>query len=479
MSAVLDDAPLAALAQELGAFRGEVAEAVDGLVSGVLELQAHRIEPLEARVQSLERQASQLLALSAAINRVSNELNLERSCRSLAEMSRMAPKSRSVVFVGRWHFGDNLKYAWLAALARAQAAGYDCWYLPPDAKQEALVRSLGANCLPWSWRDWTSEHFQLAQRTAVLVIADHFFSAAYHPNPYAPAMFAGASWVQLWHGISIKEVALRYPTTLRGMSPFRAESLASCGRYAAFVGSSEAAQPEWRRWFAFDRYASTGYPRNDVLMRAPTERDLLNVDMNALDAARRTRAAGGRVVLYVPTFRDKQLGTWLHGVGLDAIADALAQRGDRLFVNLHPLEHPEQAALAKRYPQLLFVREHCDLYPLLREVDLMITDYSSLMFDFLPLNQPLLFYRPDHATYVDDSRPLYDAKVAQLPGAVCESSAALIAALQGDPAALDAPYAPIRAELLARLFDRVDGRAAERVLALIESELERRLAPQH
>ena len=63
-------------------------------------------------------------------------------------MSRFAPKSRTVVFVGRWHFGDNLKYAWLAALEHAEAAGFECWYLPPDARQEALVRSLGANCLP-------------------------------------------------------------------------------------------------------------------------------------------------------------------------------------------------------------------------------------------------------------------------------------------------------------------------------------------
>ena len=483
MSAVLEALPVDALAEEVQAFRGEVAQAIDGLVNGVLGLQDDRIAPLDARVDELsarlrrlELGALQAKGLEVEVRRLSRELELERACRSLGLMSRMAPKSRTVVFVGRWHFGDNLKYAWLAALERAQEAGYECWYLPPDAAQQALVESLGAPCLPWDYRDWSPAHFQVAQRTAVLVIADHFFSAAYHPNPYAPALFEGARWVQLWHGISIKEVALRYPTALRGMSAFRAESLASCGRYAAFVGSSEAAQDEWRRWFAFERYSAVGYPRGDVLLREPSERDLLNVDREALELAAGTRRRGGRVVLYVPTFRDQELGTWVYRAGLREMAQALAARGDALLVNLHPLDQPEQAQLQRRYPEVRFVREKSDLYPLLREVDLLVTDYSSLMFDYLPLARPLLFYRPDHRQYVDESRPLYDAKVRELPGAVCESLPALVAALQSDFAALDAPYAAVREALTARLFDRVDDQASARVAQLIEDELARALA---
>jgi CDP-glycerol glycerophosphotransferase len=481
VSALFADAPLAALADEMQSFRGEVAQAIDRLVSGVLDLQDGRIAPLDARLADvvarlarLEGSAVRLQDLGAEVRRIGRELELERACRSLAEMSRMAPKSRSVVFVGRWHFGDNLKYAWLAALDRAQAAGYECWYLPPDAAQQALVEGLGAPCLPWDWRDWTPEHLLVAQRTAVLVIADHFFSAAWHPNPYAPALFAGARRVQLWHGISIKEIALRLPTALRGMSAFRAEALASCGRYASFVGSSAAAESEWRRWFAFERYRAVGYPRNDVLLREPTGRDLLNVDADALDLARATRRAGGRIALYVPTFRDEQLGTWLYSAGIDRLASALAARGDRLIVNLHPLDQFEQPRLAACYPDVAFVREKSDLYPLLREVDLMVTDYSSLMFDYLPLGRPLVFYRPDHERYVDASRPLHDAKLRALPGASCAALGELIAALAHDDwrGTLDAPYSAVREELAGRLFDRIDDRASERVARLIEEELE-------
>jgi CDP-glycerol glycerophosphotransferase len=479
MSDVLDAPPALADDAALAAFRGEVSQAIDGLVSGVLQLQDEQLVPLagrtqglEARVASLERQGELVTSLARSLKVVASELELERCCRYLARASRMARKSRTVVFVGRWHFGDNLKYAWLAALERAQAAGYECWYLPHDAAQEALVRSLGAPCLPSDYRRWSAADFLVAQRTAVLVVADHFFSAGYRPNPYAPALFEGARWVQLWHGISIKEVALKSPTRLDELTLFRTQMLDSCGPYAAFVGSSAEAEDEWRRWFGFERYANVGYPRSDVLLREPTERDLLNIDTPAFELARAARRAGARCVLYVPTFRDQLKGSWIYDAGLAEMAATLAARGDQLLVNLHPLEQAELPRLVAQYPQVRFLRQHCDLYPLLREVDLLVTDYSSLMFDFLPLGRPILFYRPDHERYITESRPLYDAKLKALPGALCATLEALLAAFAGDAVSLDAPYKPVREELAARLFDCIDDQASVRVARLVEDELE-------
>src|SRR5262245_40788913 len=88
MSAVLDERSLAELHDDIAAFRGEVSQAVDGLVSGVLGLQNDQFAPLARRVESLERQADRLLTLSRDIQRVSQDLDLERSNRALAEMSR-------------------------------------------------------------------------------------------------------------------------------------------------------------------------------------------------------------------------------------------------------------------------------------------------------------------------------------------------------------------------------------------------------
>ncbi|HEX4511586.1 MAG TPA: CDP-glycerol glycerophosphotransferase family protein, partial [Burkholderiaceae bacterium] len=214
----------------------------------------------------------------------------------LGVAARISPKERRVVFIGSQGFGGNIKYAWLDFACRAKEWGVECWFAPQTPEQDTLAQSLGLSYFPHDWKKWTREHTGLALRTAVRVTDTHFTALA-SPNPYPHALFSGAHEVQLWHGISIKEIALRSTMPLGRMSVDHAQNLASC-RMEAFCGSSAAAESEWRRWFNFDRYANLGYPRNDVLLREPTELDLLNVDTVALRAARRVHALGGKVFFY-------------------------------------------------------------------------------------------------------------------------------------------------------------------------------------
>ena len=100
------------------------------------------------------------------------------------------------------------------------------------------------------------------------------------------------------------------------------------------------------------------------------------------------------------------------------------------------------------------------------------------MFDYLPLDRPMLFFRPDHAELCRELAPAVRRQARERwPGAdLAYRCRELVAALQGDLAALDAPYVAVREELTARLFDRIDDRASERVAQLIEEELELALA---
>ena len=476
--------PVQALRADVAQALGDVIGVVDGLRQEIDRLAgaprgvgtgagAGSTDPLTAltrRVTTLELRMPEIREvrekLDASMAAVREEFDTEQRRQALAQVSRIQPKRRSVVFVGRDYFGDNLKYAYLGALEAAAERGYECWYLPTDAEQEAIVRDLGGQCLPADAATWTAAHLRAALEAAVLVVCEHV-TTHFHPNPYAAALFAGARWVQLWHGISIKEVGLQNHVGIAQLTPYFAQVLASCGRYASFVGSSAAAEAEWRRWFSFERYAPIGYPRNDVLHREPGARDLVNVDLATLEAMRTTRARGGRTILYVPTFRDGR-PEWIREIGLGALAAALAARGDALVVNLHPYEHWLLEGLRQEFAQVHFVRERSDLYPLLAQASVLVTDYSSLMFDFLPLDREIVFFRPDHEAYVQGSRQLYDAKVSRLPGPVAATADALLDALaRPQPPA----EAAARRELMQRLFDQVDGRATERLLALIDAEM--------
>ncbi len=442
---------------QLEAFSTQVSGAIDQLVSSVLEAQ---------KPKATEAIAGALQALNARLCDLEQQLRLERSTRDLERVSRMHSKQRIVVFAATTYFGCNVKYAYLAAMQREAELGFQAWFLPYNAAQEQLVNALGGRCLPASHAAWSGDQLHGVLSAAVLVTTDHLL----HPNPYAAALLAGARQVQLWHGVSIKEIGLRNLPDGRALGPQLGRVLATCGPYARMLGTAAAGEAEWRRWFAFERYAPLGYPRNDVLYREPTEADLSGCDRATYERACATLARGKRVILYAPTFRDGR-PQWLLQAGLDLLAQAAAQGGDLLVVNLHPVESPQLPQLQPRLPGVAFVQPRTDLYPLLGKTSALVTDYSSVMFDYLHLDRPLLLFRPDHAAYTQQSRRLFDDKLAVLPGPLFDDAAALAKALRRADLAQTSGHAQARAALKTQWFDHADGRAAERLLAVLQDEL--------
>jgi CDP-glycerol glycerophosphotransferase len=470
-SATAQDATPDGLAQlqarlaQVESFTDQVSAAIDQIVNGMLELRAQG---------GSAAAAAEVAALQAKVQELEQQLSLERACRDLAHVSRVHAKDRSVVFVGNTYFGDNLKYAWLACRRAAEARGFACWFMPHTAQQEAIVRSLGAPCLPQAWDQWTPEHISVALGAAVAVTCDHLL----HPNPYALALLAGARQLQLWHGVSIKEIGLRNLPPLKQMSPRIARVLRTAGGFAALVGTARGGEDEWRRWFGFDRYAPLGYPRNDVLYRPCSEEDLLNVDRQAYDRACKARERGQRVVLWAPTFRDANRTQWIIEAGLPHIAQELRRAGDCLIVNLHPVEQPAVPELAKAYPHVSFVAARTDVYPLLPQCHVLVTDYSSVMFDWLHLQRPVVLFRPDHDDYTQRSRRLFDAKLQELPGPCASTAGQLLTLLARRDQLTTAALEAVRGRLLERWFDHTDGQAAERFVGLVAEEIDRVRPPE-
>ncbi len=447
---------------QLEGFATQVSGAIDQLVGAVVVLQ-QRPAPASTEPTALQ---DELDAIKTRLRDLEQQLALDRATRDLAQVSRMHPKARRAVFVGTTYFGCNVKYAWAAAHRQAAELGLDVWFLPFNAEQERLVASLGGQCFPLSYAQWTPDHLHLALSAALLVTSDHFLN----PNPYAAALLAGARHVQLWHGVSIKEIGLRNLAPGRALGPHFARVLATCGPYARLLGTAAAGEAEWRRWFAFDRYAPVGYPRNDVLHRSPTEADLVGCDRETFERAQATLARGKRVLLYAPTFRDGR-PDWVLQAGLDKLAQAAAQGGDLLVVNLHPVESPQIPKLSQQLPGVAFVAQRTDLYPLLGQASALITDYSSVMFDYLHVDRPVLLFRPDHEAYTQKSRRLFDNKLSTLPGPLFNDVAALAKALRRPDLGQTAAHAEARATLRAQWFDHHDGNAAGRLLSILDEEL--------
>jgi CDP-glycerol glycerophosphotransferase (TagB/SpsB family) len=207
-----------------------------------------------------------------------------------------------------------------------------------------------------------------------------------------------------------------------------------------------------------------GYPRNDVLAAGP-ERDTI------VAATRRAVGVpeGARVVLYAPTWRDDRT-EMVDYIDLATFAEEL---GDDhvLLVRGH--------SRTLRYGQdlegvrLIDVTSYPSMTDLLLLADVLVTDYSSAMFDFAGTGKPMVFFTPDLAHYSTDLRGFYFDLLAEAPGAVVHEREALrdaILATRGTAGGRDAAARDRAAAWRERFTPLDDGHAGERVVQRLLDE---------
>ncbi|MEU6067358.1 MULTISPECIES: bifunctional glycosyltransferase/CDP-glycerol:glycerophosphate glycerophosphotransferase [Streptomyces] len=203
----------------------------------------------------------------------------------------------------------------------------------------------------------------------------------------------------------------------------------------------------------------TGSPRNDVLVD-PAE------DAGAAFRFRYGIPDDHRVVLYAPTRREYCRGGHVDRVDLARFAADLGE-GSTLVVRLHPTLATGPArgmGLAELHRRGVVVDATDE--PHVEEVmlasDVLVTDYSALMFDYANLDRPIVVHADDWDAYTA-SRGAYLDITAEAPGHVSRSYREL-AWLFASGAWRDEESARLRAEFRARYCEFDDGRAAERVV---------------
>lgn len=159
-----------------------------------------------------------------------------------------------------------------------------------------------------------------------------------------------------------------------------------------------------------------GTPRNDLLINNSSERRSLILAKLGVNKSE-------RVVLYAPTFReDKQLH--YYDIDFDDVRSILSQRfgGEWCVVKrLHPHLSGINAGIGGN---IIDATNYDDIQDLLLAADILITDYSSLMFDFALTHRPVFLYAKDLKSYCEKERKLY-FNITDLPFPLAENNAAL------------------------------------------------------
>ncbi|MGN8218723.1 CDP-glycerol glycerophosphotransferase family protein [Halococcus morrhuae DSM 1307] len=227
----------------------------------------------------------------------------------------------------------------------------------------------------------------------------------------------GATVVCLWHGVALKQLGWdhAYGTESRWWRFVQRCKRTITDRYSYFTVTSEAMVEPFVSAFDLNpkQVVVTGYPRNDALVDDGTVPGL-----SADESVRETLAAlpvESDVLLYLPTYHAATEQYVLDHIDLPTLDEFLLGIDAYLLVKLHPSERLDTDFTA--FDRLIPLPGTADAYSILPKTDALITDYSSVYFDYLLLDKPIVFYPFDLDDY-RSKRGFYLDYEAVTPGPI-------------------------------------------------------------
>ncbi|MFE2097946.1 CDP-glycerol glycerophosphotransferase family protein [Streptomyces sp. NPDC059468] len=347
------------------------------------------------------------------------------------------------VFAAYWERGVSCNPAAIAAkLAELAPHIHRVWVV--NKENAALLPPGTDHVIPGTRRYWET-----------LATAKYLTNNVNFPN--AVVKRPDAVHLQTHHGTPLKRMGLdqmEHPAAAKGLD--FAALLARIDKWDYSVSANSHSTRMWERAYPA-RYTSLdyGYPRNDVFYSATA------ADVRA--ARERLGIAPGRTaVLYAPTHRDYEAG-FTPRLDLAALADRLGE-DTVLLVRAHYFYGGAASPLTglRRSGRIIDVSSYDPVEELCLAADALVTDYSSIMFDYANLDRPIVVYADDWETY-RTTRGVYFDLTAEAPGQVARTQQEL-AEIFLSGAWRDEGAAKARAAFRRRFCEYDDGRAAERVV---------------
>lgn len=259
--------------------------------------------------------------------------------------------------------------------------------------------------------------------------------------------------IQIWHACGLfKKFGLDY------LPPNIENELATHARYDHVMVSSEGVREGYAKAFGIDidKVNALGVPRTDILYDEQYIEERKKIFYkNYPDLL------GKKIVLYAPTFREEG-NTRIEfnpQINWKRFSDKLADDVVILIKN-HPVMM-EDLLNGGNYNNIRNIND-ISTFDLMFVSDLLITDYSSIMFEYALLEKPMIFYCPDHNKY---ERDFYLKFPEDLPGDFTTSEDSLLGAINK---ALSNPDIKELIKFKEKYMSACDGHSAKRIATQIE-----------
>jgi CDP-glycerol glycerophosphotransferase len=270
----------------------------------------------------------------------------------------------------------------------------------------------------------------------------------------------GVRYLQTWHGTPLKLIGHdERAHAYTGAQAHLKRMDRDVAKWDYLLSPSPVCTEIFRTAFRFEgEIWETGYPRNDLLSSsgAETRRNEVRRQLGI--------APGAVAVLHAPTWRDDDRnddGGFRQSVLLDPDLMAEALPGSaRLLLRLHRNVKERPATSASGF--VVDVSDHPEIADLYLAADVLVSDYSSAVYDFSVTGKPIILYAPDLERYRDSVRGMYFDYEEWAPGPVATTQDQVAEALAG-LSDHDREWAVRYAAFVQRFCPHEDGLAGQRV----------------
>jgi CDP-glycerol glycerophosphotransferase len=396
---------------------------------------------------------------AARVPRRHDNPELQRDVRSVKRLLARGRRRRAASDMARY-YREQLERPLdpdLAVYGAYWFRGYSCnpraiyekaHELVPDARGVWVVRKDAVDSVP-PGVDYvvrgTRPYFEAIARATFLINNVNF------PNNVVKR--TGSVHAQTHHGTPLKYMGLDLrESESQGRGMDFDKLLQRVARWDYSISSNPHSTTVWERVYPGDyETLEIGYPRNDALASASPA---------TVGAARAALgiADGKTAVLYAPTHREYE-ESYVSRLDLAQLADALGP-GHVILARLHYFYDSDPLVRELHETgRLLDVASHPSVEELCLAADVLLTDYSSIMFDYAVLDRPIVIHAPDWEEY-RARRGVYFDLLAEPPGTVARTQEEVAGAVA-------APGDGARAAFRERFCAIEDGRSAERAVRRI------------
>lgn len=238
-------------------------------------------------------------------------------------------------------------------------------------------------------------------------------------------------YLQTWHGTPLKKLGVdiddvQMPGT--NTEDYKKSFLYESGKWDYLISPNRYSTEIFKRAFGFKgKMIESGYPRNDFLINQNHEITIRKLKEKARLPMEK------KIVLYAPTWRDDEfydVGKYKFTVKLD-LEQMKKELGDEYIVLLRMHYLVSENLDLSNFENFAYdFSQYEDIRGLYLISDILITDYSSVFFDFAILNKPIIFYVYDIEKYRDQLRGFYFDLEKNSPGPLLKTSKEVIDAIK-------------------------------------------------